>query len=242
MKTFYSLSAFVLITALSACSTIKVDHENLNNVKRVAVVGMEIIEEDPNQEEALSMGNSARQSSNELTKIYKDFINRAKRNTKWQVIDHNRVVSNSYYQKLFNSTMKGIRSLPPPGKNREVFVAPGLLDHWAVFKMTAEQKNELAKKLGVDALMVLQIRSDLNRQASFLTLAGGGRYVPDATAFAQLYYAQSSSLVWDEKGYGKSTKDGAKHIAGVIDSKKLNELRYESTGMAFEELLKKLKK
>ncbi|NCN26565.1 hypothetical protein GW915_03235 [bacterium] len=242
MKNFrYLIALFILAFAFVSCSSTKLDQESVKQVKKVGVVGIEVIQEMLGESDGPSMGNGARQESEHVKTIFDGFINSIHKNKSWKALSYNKITSNAYYFQQYKNEMKGLRSVPPPGANREVFSAPKLMDQWAISRMTKDQKNLLCRKLGVDAIAYLRIQSDLKAKASLLTLVGGGNVVPDARVQIELYSLAKGEVIWRESALAKTSSDGAKHWAGISKKDAINKLVVESSKLSFEELFKKLK-
>ncbi len=247
MRKFLAITS---IFALGACSTgPKVNSEALAKVKTIAIVGFEVVQQQPKDLE-FSIGGSS--SSDELdrmpmsknpvtakhaTQIYEVIRKTLKKDMSWQVADVEMLRKNSQYSEVTKEQTSGWRSLPPVGAQFDVFSNAGIMDYWAWEKLSTDKRKQVISDLGVETALVIRARSTLKESFTVKKLYGGGNYHPQVALELKLYAADGSEVIWsDHHVLGEPTSEKAGHFAGISKREALDKLVIAASENAAQKL------
>ncbi len=232
MKHKALLATIPLLFAL-ACATLTVDKTRTGALKRVAIVGFSV--EQPiskGLESVLSSGHrqqntdwgSGLGSTDPLAdKIYQTLEKQLHTDIKWTVIDRSVIAKNGHYMALYDQKMKGLQSRPPSPAGTKMLAAEGIVDAWPLEVLEKDKRDELMKKLGVDAIAVATVIIHLEKGGGLKQLVGAGDYFPKATVRFALFDNKSNDPVWrDLAAVGHPVDQGVEHVFGVTNKTSLD--------------------
>lgn len=143
----------LVLSVLSGCST-RVDHQRIKQVKSVAVVGYSIARDPGNPLQFIINQTEADDYVEHLaTDFYRSFTQTFAQKLNVRTITLDQIVSNPYYQKLYQKYSNVEESTMVMG---QTYRAEGMLSGQAVFKLTPTEKTQLANALGVDSVIGLE--------------------------------------------------------------------------------------
>lgn len=205
MKPSPSITMLLATVGLVAgCATARFDAEKTHSVKRLAILAIEIQQQQPKdalgikkmKEFKTRIGDSA--ELQEMAKnVYTDFSSQIERKTGWKVLSLNVMQSNPVYAQKVKSAMEGARlTSMPAGENYEIVALKGELDAFAFRKMSHEERAKLARALGVDAFAYLQIYMPIDQGWSIGNISGDARFSFQARSNMDVYDLQSDKPIW----------------------------------------------
>lgn len=155
--------------------------------------------------------------------MYASLSERLKQDLKWTVHTPELVSRDFNYEALRQQKTTGWQSRPITGENISSFTAPGIVEAWTIDRMSADERAELAKHLGVDAIVVAQLRVELKKGGGLKQLVGAGDYFPQATLTFKVYEPKGDDTFWqDTWARGEPVAVGTGHFAGLTNAAALN--------------------
>lgn len=160
MKLLTGLFALALVTGCAGTGT-KLDAHRAKGVKTVAIIGFEVQQQQPTDNAGINalknaVDNGGLPNSRELqtmaTNVYTDLTTQLQAKTGWKVLSWNEIATNPTYKGIWTPMMSGWHATAVTGQNTEVVPLNGLLDVTAFRKLSATEKANIAKALGVDAI------------------------------------------------------------------------------------------
>jgi hypothetical protein len=249
MKTkIFAITGLALLTG--ACATgPKVQPEKLAKVKNVAVVGFEVVQQQPAELE-FSLGGSSNDgmpppmpvskipvSAPHAEEVYNVLRKTCQQDMGWTMRDTEALRKNAEYQAVLKKQTSGIRSLPPVPATSDVFGVAGVMDWWAWEKATPTDRREAIKTLKTDAVLVVRARSELKEGFSFKKLYGGGNFQPQVTYELKMYGTDGEDVFWSDYAVrGEPTEKTVGHFAGISSKEALNKLVVEASAGAAKKL------
>lgn len=234
------VGAALLAIALCSCSTMTLSKPDVEQVKRVAVIGFSVEQQQPNTGErvltklfgpkddgisSLKPAKPARESAH-AGQMLEDLEDVLRKQMHWQVVDSRTLSKNATYRGRWTARTQGLQPRPlVPGDNWDIFVAPGVVESFLLENLTLAERQDLMKKLGVDAVVVAKVRVDLvNRGISL-----GGELAPKSKLHFRLFTSKQEDPIWNDlNADGPESKAGVEHSLGFADPKALNPLALES--------------
>ena len=249
---FLQLQVALLLTSfLGACASQSVlDDVRVRRVQSAALIGFEIQQEMPIEISAskLFLGGSSDDGANipvpELSSHalqgFQDANEVLTREFKWKSIPYEKLIKNTSYKAAFQDRMTGFRNIPPVHKDWKLFEARDVLDWTAVNRLSAEQRAELAKSLGVEALVALQVRAESAEKASLLNLAKGAKFQPFANVSLVIYDSGGQVVLWRENAFkGATVQEGGSQVGGSENSGRVNQAVLEAARLAYKTWIEK---
>lgn len=240
-----SLTSLSLLLAGACASGPVRNPEALAKVKRVGIVGFELVQQQPKDLE-FSIGGSSDDSfdnmpkpkipvaSNHAADVYNEIRSALSKDLKWSVVDKDLIAKSTPYAAIAKEQTSGIRSLPPVGAQFDVFAAKGIMDYWAWYKLDAAKRAEIASSLKVDALLLVRATSTLKESFSLKKLVGGGNFHPQVEYDFALVAPNGTDVIWSNRLQGKPTDEKAGHFAGISKKEALNKLVVKAAELAGE--------
>ncbi len=206
-RTLSSFTAVLCTTGLIGCSSLshKFDADRAKQIKRVAVVAIEIHQQRPADNlglgkiKELSEGQSSQndgfQTMTQKTAEY--FILQLRRQSRWEVLSVDQVKNHPAYKQTVAQYMSGARTVMIGAENSERIYMNNFLDIMAFRKMSVSERDQLAKALGVDAIAELMISQSMKQSMFSLGhISGDGAFSLIARANLQLFGLNSEEPVW----------------------------------------------
>lgn len=204
MKSVLVLSLAIL--ASCAAFKPKLDSQRAKEVKKLAIIGFEIHQQQPTDNLGLNafkdaINNNGTQNSPEYQRmaksIYLDLANKIEAKTKWSVLRYDQVAMNKAYAQYVKAKMEGARSTSLTGNNSELIHLKGILDVYAFRKMTPAQRAEMAKALGVDAIAEFTLSQQIDQPwLSIGHITGHGSFEYQSRSNLMVYGQSSEEPLW----------------------------------------------
>ena len=150
----------------------------------------------------------------------------------WKVLDHGEMVRNAGYHEAYKKTMTGWQNKMPPGKGINSYLVKEVMDDQALRILGPKGRDNLIKKLGVDAILTAKVSVHLNGT----TFAGIGNRYPQSVLHFKLYKLGIKEPIWFEGSIkGLESKESLGKTA-YFDEKKVGTLALKSAKTAFTKL------
>ncbi len=250
MKSLIFKFAFLFgFLSLSACSS-TLKKEELGKVKSVAVIGIGVEQQKPVSADDLigmAMGHeqdtspeySLRNESEHIEKIYNNTVKNIKTNTGWNVLSMEKVRRDPAYRFYFQKKTSGMQNRPPVHHRYTYYQAKGILDDFEVFTTSEEDLNKIKDSLGVDALVVVRLKVNLNNSSMISNLVGKGSISPSSQATVVIF-DNGKNKIFSESIVGEKIEDSGKHFLGLAEDKKVNELSIKASDDSVAKVFKQL--
>ena len=246
---FLLMSAFTL--SITACASLsqKFEADRAQKIKKVAIVAFEIQQQVPTDNLAISglmnlaKGGTPEGSSPEMLNMAKkasqNFAAELQKETKWQVLPMSQVLANPAYAQKVAAAMQGLRDTMPQLKNSVQVVPTGALDVVAFRKMSSEEKTQLAKSLGVDALAEVLIHSYVDQSWISLGHASGtAPFSAYSIAHLQLFATDWENPVWRSQNVrGEKTESSETLPENYTRLQRMSAIGEKSTSLVTQKLM-----
>ena len=202
---FLTLTFCVL--ALSACASFgpKLDAERANKVKKVAVLSIEIQQQQP--ADALGFSKIGELKNGRSTEgpeyqamgreIYDDFTARLSKKTGWQVVDFITLTANPEYARVWKDKMTGFRSVTYTGSDKyELVEVKGVLGNAPFRRLSVDEKVKLAKAVGADAYAELMIFQNIEQKGGLGNLTGDAPFFFTSRANLMVFGLDGEDPIW----------------------------------------------
>ncbi len=248
MKNLISLSIVLLFMS---CSSKIVKKDRLEQVKTVAIIGLDLEQQRPISgadlvSAALKQGSSnkvvagVREDSIHMTSVYNDIAEKISRKTGWKVIPLDNVEASKIYAQTFKEKTEGLQSRPFINERFTLFTVPALLDTFAVQNLKADTLKALAQDLRVDAVIVAKSIVRLNNSSMWASIVGQGQFHPSSSITLSVLDSQNAEKIFVESADGPELKSGEKNFVGMASDTRVNEMAQEATGLATDLIVQDL--
>ncbi|MHB8872952.1 MAG: hypothetical protein ACYC8T_04630 [Myxococcaceae bacterium] len=250
--TLVCLLAAVALT--TGCATLKVQREKVESTKTVALVAFtgEVSLTDPNEKKSSggirgsinAIKNVASLASGELEqrrgeqgeKAYAMLSKKLGEGMGWTVLDHGQVAANPRYAELLKQS-----------PNEGVMVAglqtlKDVLREESVRGLTAAERAELVKGLGVDAVAVARVKYVVGDKSGF-SMGGMGKITKYPKAIVQfaLFDASGAEPIWNDIwAEGKPTTEGLDDVMGVSVQEKETQVLLSAAESGYDQLISRV--
>jgi hypothetical protein len=199
---------FLSMVMLVSCAALKpkLDAQRAQGVKKVAIIGFEIHQQQPTDNFGLNalkdaVSNNGTQNSPEYQRmaksIYSELREGIKGKTRWEVLTFDQLNQNKFYRTMVKSKMEGPRSTNLTGERMELINLHGILDVYAFRKLSAGEKASLAKELGVDAVAEFTLSQQIDQPwLSVGHITGNGSFEYQSRSNLIVYTPSSEEPVW----------------------------------------------
>ena len=246
MKILFRSLILLSLGMLGACSTLKVQKDEVAKVQKVAVVGFSVIQDNP-PTPTLSFGKTDHQPSGfngascenaEHAQLVLESLNsKLKDNMKWSMLTPDQVNKNDMIQERLKWQKSNGRALELIPNNTECFVSALIPEKFALDRLDFAQRKLLIKTLGVDGIVVVSVRVEYINTG---ILKAFGSWKPQSTLYFRLYTANQEEPIWmDTWARGEPTAEGTQQFLGFTDHNELNAKVVSSAQTAFADLMKK---
>ncbi len=244
----------LLALSLTACSTLNVQKDQVSNVKKVAIVGFGVTQEMPanladvfKPKEVSTLENmkvKGISTDSRIDKMYDELAVKLTKEMNWMVLDRQVVATNPHYNKEFISETEGWQNRPLMGSQFDNFAATNIMDQWSFQRLDETRRRELIKKLGVDALVVVNMNIELEKGGGLMKLVGAVDYYPKARLMFQVYSTSSDKPIWqDTWAVGEATKTSVSNVMGVTtDRQRLDSLMIAAANDAYDKVFVRYRK
>jgi hypothetical protein len=241
-------SFFLILLTLGACSGGKIQKEKLEKIQKVAVIGFTVYHRTPNSAKsvvaALSDDDSGRPIAAEIAKddpfandAYAKFGTMLANKTRWRVVDQKTLSRNPEYAEWLSKSTKGLTARPlVNGPNWTTLKPAGIVEAFTAQNISRTDRQKILKALGVDAVIVLSSRIDLNHRG---ILKITGTLHPASHLEFYLWDAVNEDPLWFELNAAAESDVGVKHEIGFSDLAKILPLSKDAFQQSVVDLLKK---
>ena len=246
---FSALASSVL--SLMSCSTKIVKKDRLDQIKSVAIVGIDLEQQRPvstgdlvsvalKQSSTQKVVAGIRVDSIHMKGIYEEVAEKISRKTGWKVIGIDEVRANRAYAQYFKDKTEGFQSRPMINERFDLDTANNVLDTFAVDRLKPEELKSLAQALRVDALVTAKSIVNLNNSSMFASLVGKGEFHPSSTVLLHVLDGSNAEKIFSETFQGPELKEGEKNFIGMAPEKRINEMAKEATALSLDTIVKDL--
>lgn len=191
----------LFVSFLSGCASTMVNQEELNKVKKVAVVGFTAYQPvaakvsfdlGSGKLGADKYGSVIPETSKETDLMLAE-INKALNSVKgWKTMDPNAMKKNPVYMESWKSTMTGWQNKMPPPQGVKTYGITDIMDKDGVRLLKPEGKVKLINALGVDAVIIVESNTMLDST----TIMGIGQRKPFTQFHIEVFSANSDAPIW----------------------------------------------
>lgn len=200
------LTAIFMAIALGGCATARFDAEKNHQVKKLAILGIEIQQQQPTDNLGIKKLMSLKEMKRvgdtdelqEMSKnIFNDIAGQIQKKTGWTVVSHEKMLSNPEYSAKVNQKMSGARLTSMTGQGYEIVTVKGELDAYAFKALTHEERAKLARALGADAFAIVTIYEQIDQPwLSLGHISGDAEFTFWARSNMDVYGLQSDEPIW----------------------------------------------
>lgn len=246
-----SLACVPMALLFFGCAGQQVKPAEIAKVKRVAVVGFDVL-----QQKSVSGGDllglalkgkgaggaeiKLATVSAHVEPMIADLERSLKSEKGWTVLASAELRKSPRYQALLKSKTEGFQNRPAVPDRYDPFRAAEVLDSWAILSTSADELRLLANELKVDALIVGTATVHLNNSGLFSSLVGDGEYKPKADLTLLLIQGSSGEKIFTKTVEGPAVEKGERNVVGMADDAKLNRLARVATGLSVGLMLKEI--
>jgi hypothetical protein len=249
----YNISNVILLLGLAACSTMKVDSAKMQNIKSVAVVGFDLVQQQPVSKMDLlkiathvktssGPGVGTRNDQEHVAEAYDMIVAKLAAEKGFQVVQRADLVSNPAYAALFKKRTEGLTSKSLVPDRYTLYSAPKVLDSFDVSTLTPEEKSNLQSALKVDAIIVVKSIVDLNFSGLWASLIGQATMSPAATSTVSMVDCRTGEEIWsDNHAVGEPVENSEKSFLGMAEDKKVNALAKQAVANSLDSAFQRIK-
>ncbi|WP_413291341.1 hypothetical protein [Bdellovibrio sp. HCB337] len=249
MKSILKMVLALPLVSLVACTTMKVEKDHVKGVKRVAIVGFDVQQQRPveggdlfkaltHQDTSSKAEVKGRTEAAHVAAMYDLLRKKLETDNGWQVMPMDKVKQNKAYQEHFKAKTEGWQNRPIMNDRYNLLQAEGILDSFAIMTTEPEKRKQLQQDLGVDAILYVGIKVDLNNNSALASLVGQGKFSPLATTNLTLIDAAFDTKIWfDGSAQGEPAENNDKNFMGMADAEKLNQLAVKAAESSYKKLL-----
>lgn len=217
-----------LFAATAGCASLgtKFDAQKAKGVKRVALLSVEILQEQPKDAlgfaKAGELKHGRMAESDDLramsTNVFREVAGQLKSKTGWDVVELDTMVGHPAYRALHQKMETGLRTVTMTGKDTEIVPVPGVLSNASFRKLSHGEKLKLARAMGADAYAEFVVIQDIHQGFSIGNLTGDAAFSFTSRAGLRMFTAASEEPVWQiqnvegEKSPDSETVEGPKAV------------------------------
>jgi hypothetical protein len=235
----------VFAQAVAGCASIQVRPAPLANVHKAAIVGFGWsvdLSSDADKKLSSSIGDAINTSKAIATlaqgaeaveqapkAAYDAFAKKLDENVHWTILPLQEVAGNPVLQQLMTTTKQ-------LGDSSAI---TGIMHPFQAGRLSPAQRKELLKGLGVDALLIADVKIKIGGTSGF-AMAGMGSITkyPQATLALTAYGAQDDEPMWQDKwATGEKAKTGIANTMGVQNDSTKDEALAEATALGLDKLI-----
>lgn len=257
-KTFVSAALALSLTLIAqGCGSGRViEKERIEKISRVAVVGFSIQERLPNSGKSvlknmLSVDDDSSGGSVHAAEIAKvaphadEGLRELKRTLeqrfRWKVVAGAELANSSAFQKFMAQKTRQPQRRPMlSGRNKAVFVPTHAVETFLLQDMTPAERGELARALGVDAVLLVNYEVDLVRGGGLKQLVGAGDFKSRAVVDLSLLAGAEEKPIWRDIVVGDTTSEKVEHALGFASEDATHAQALAAMRLATTELMSKI--
>ena len=238
-----------LALIVSGCSTLNVQKDQVAKVKTVAVVGFSIIQDVPvtptislafgSKDNSMSSGFNGALCENRshAQLIEKNLTDHLAKDMGWKLVDAVVVQKSPIIDQTLQWQHSNGRPLQMIPSKTKCYTDENIPEAFAFERKSLEERRQVMKDLGVDAVIVAQVRVELEN-SSILSIVGGAEYQPRSTLNFAVYNAEQEDPIWrDTWARGEPEEKGIVAWMGFTNNDKLTAKIVSSSQSAFDKLV-----
>lgn len=246
----FSIIVPALAFMLAACSSQIVKKDELAQIHRAAIIGLDLQQQKSvsgedllsialktNKNEATMRG---RTESEHVNSVYLDLAQKMAKDTGWKLLSENQVRESAAYKEFFKSKTDGLQARPAINNRYNYYQAPGILDTFAILTAEKEKLTALAKAMNVDALIFASSTVNLNNDSFLASMVGKGEFHPSSSSTVFIIDGRTGEKIFMSSAEGPKLEQGEKNALGMASEDNLNNLAQLATGKALAMVLKEL--
>lgn len=233
------------------CASKIVKTEELKAVKKVAIIGFDLQQQRPvSGSDLLAIVTHSKVSTDASVKMgaesahvdatYKNMAQELSSKTGWKVTKIEDLRKHPAYVAFVKSKTEGFQNRPIINDRFDLLRPTGVVDNFAVLTTEKEKLTQLAKDLGVDAVVTASTTVNLNANGAFAALTGNGEYKPSGRTTLMVKNATTAENIIMLSGEGPQVETGVKNVAGLTNEENLNKLVVEATGLSVRNVLNEI--
>jgi hypothetical protein len=240
------------LLANSGCSTLHIDKPQVENTKKVAIVGFCVRQEIPQTLTGALLGTgtdhpgfTAEMCTDKphAATMYRDFAVSFHPEWKFTVLDRETVAKNPAYMALHKKYTEGWQSRPPShGGKFECYRAEGILDPYPIRNLSLEERANLMRALGVDRIAVAEVETHVENTSMLKGLVGAADFATSATVKFQMYTANEPKAIWSDTNAKGETAGKVNSVMGVHSQEALDQQAVQTSKSAYQALAARAKK
>ena len=230
------------------CSSKVVKNDQLKGIKKVAVIGFEMQQQRPvsggdlfaiatHQNKASGATPTLGTESKYAEQAYKNFSSKLQTKTGWTIVKMEDVRKNPAYMSFLKSKTEGFQNRPMINDRFDLFRPSGIADNFSVMTTEKEKLLQLAKSLGVDAVITATTKVDLNANGVLAAVTGNGEYKPSGSTTIMIKDSLQAENILVASAEGAKVEKGEKNVVGMSNEDNLNILAVEATNLSVQNVL-----
>lgn len=252
MNKLNAILKMIVIAALlstAACATSKIEKEKIVKIRSAAIIGFDLEQQKPvSAGDLLDIATknvptgpnyTPRTESAHVDEAYTNAVKEIQTSQKWKVQSLSDLKNNPAYVRFFKSKTEGFQTAIPIENRFTLYQATGVLDSYAILTTEKEKLAALQKDLGVDALIIVHNKVNLNNSGMMMSLIGKGTFSPSATTTVTIQNADEK--IYFESVEGSKIKSGEKNFLGMAADEKINILSVRASKSSVEMLFNGLR-
>ncbi len=192
------------ITASCASMGAKFDADKAKQVKKVALLSVEILQEQP--KDSLGFAKAGELGGGKMTEsaefktmsrnVFNEVAKQLEQKTGWQVVGLESMTADPAYHSRVDKMESGFHQVSMTGANIEIVKVPGVLGNASFRKMSHADKMKLARELGADAYAEFVVIQAIDQGFSFGNLTGNAAFAFTSRANLRMFTADSEEPMW----------------------------------------------
>jgi hypothetical protein len=199
----------VLFTGCASLTKVSKQNEGLAKVKKVAIVGFSVSYQEPPRSKIGEIIHTAKMLSgsddspkygenDNIDLMYQEFADKVQQETSWRVLPVSQLAGLPRYKSLVKESTEGLQLRPPLPESTSVLRAHHIMDAGAFGMMKPEQKAQLAKELGVDAILIVNVISSIEVEGGIKKYIGMAEFRPRAQVSVEMVDGKSDKPLWQD--------------------------------------------
>jgi hypothetical protein len=255
-KDFYK-SYLILALTLSAftfggCASLKVDTAKMQSIKKVAIIGFDVLQQQPvrvtdliginTQGASHGVAVGSRSEQAHVGEMYDMLVQKLAAEKGYAVVKRAELIRNPAYAAIYERRTHGVTSRPFVPEHYLLYQAPNVLDGFDVSTLSPAEQRNLAEALKVDAVLVVKSVVELNTTGGIASLVGQASMSPSATTTVAMTDAHSGEEIWSEPGAkGDRIANEEKSFLGMGDNDKLNLFAKKAVASSVDSAFQRIK-
>lgn len=199
----------ILFTGCASLTKVSKQNDGLAKVKKVAIVGFSVSYQEPPKSKLGQMLDTAKKltgnddsprygENDNVDLLLQEFADKVQKENSWHVVPVSQLAGLPEYKRLVKQTTEGFQMRPPLPESMFVLRAHHIIDAGAFSMMKPEQKARLAKDLGVDAVLIVNVISTIEVEGGLKKYIGMAEFRPRAQVTVEMIDGRSDKPLWQD--------------------------------------------